>query len=72
MKNDVNLALITTYMEKNALTETEFCKKCNISPTEFNLIYKGSLEIDLITLFKIARLLKIQIHELFINNGAKL
>ena len=65
MKNDVNLDLITSYMANNDLTSVDFCKKCNISPQDLELIFAGSLDFDLIVLFKIARLLSLEIHKLF-------
>ena len=65
MKNDVNLDLITSYMANNDLTSVDFCKKCNISPQDLELIFTGSLDFDLIILFKIARLLSLETHELF-------
>ena len=65
MKNDVNLDLITSYMANNDLTSVDFCKKCNISPQDLELIFAGSLDFDLIALFKIAHALNIKIHEIF-------
>lgn len=67
MGNNVNTKLITAYIKKNNLTETEFCNNCRITKADLDLIFAGSLDFDLIILFKIARLLNLKVCELFID-----
>ncbi len=62
--NTVNVSKIKSYIKENGLTKTEFCKKCEISISAFNRVLTG-MNGKLNTLFKIAKEMKIHIHELF-------
>ena len=62
--NTVNVSKIRNYIEEHGLTKTEFCKRCGISISAFNRALAG-MNGKLSTLFKIAKEMKIHIHELF-------
>lgn len=61
----VKTEIIEKYLQDNNLSKTKFCQTCKISPSTFNKIMSNNGNYGLIALFKIARVLKIHIHELF-------
>ncbi len=63
----INDALIFEYIHTNKLTRATFCKLCGISYTAFRKILSGKAEDNIKALFKIARLLNVQICDLFIK-----
>ncbi len=65
MKNEINISIIQNYMLKNKLTKTKFCKLCGISVAIFNKIIRNDLNFGIKSLFKIAKVLNIEIYELF-------
>ena len=65
MKNQINVQLIKNFMETNNLSATKFCKLCQISPITFKKIMVNDLRFHISALFKISRILKVQVHELF-------
>lgn len=65
MENNINIALIESFIKENNLTYFDFCKICQIAKSDLEHIFNGSLDFDVIILFKIAKKLKINIHELF-------
>ncbi|MBQ8374121.1 MAG: helix-turn-helix transcriptional regulator [Clostridia bacterium] len=65
MKYSINLQLINDFMQKQNLSKTKFCKLCKISPITFNKIVSGNTRFYITALWKIARVMKIRIHELF-------
>lgn len=66
MDNQINKSLISDYIKKNNLTISEFCQKCNISQSTFHNIMNNSLDFNVDVLLKLARLLNIEIYQLFI------
>lgn len=65
MKTELKTYLITNYMNVNNLNKTSFCKLCKISLSTFNKIMEGKNNYGIISLFKIAKVLKIHICDLF-------
>lgn len=65
MKNEINISIIQDYILKNKLTKTKFCKLCGIRVGIFNKIIKNDLNFGIKSLFKIAKVLNIEIYELF-------
>lgn len=48
------------------MTNTDFCKKCNISESTYYKVLNNAEECSLMTLIKIALLMKIQFEDLFV------
>lgn len=64
MNNYVDTIAIEKYMNENKLSKTKFCKTCKISISTFNRIIAGK-NIKLIALFRIAKIMNINICKLF-------
>lgn len=65
MSNNIKTSLITNYMKKNKMTKTVFCKKCNISYNTLKKILKNQTNFRIVALFKVAKVLKTNICDLF-------
>lgn len=52
-------------MKKNKVTKTVFCKKCNISYNTLKKILKNQTNFRIVALFKVAKVLKTNICDLF-------
>lgn len=65
MGNDVNVALIEKYIKDNNLTLSAFCAKCGISLKTLKNVMENK-NFALISLFKIAKAMKVNLSELFI------
>lgn len=66
MGNAINKALIENYLKENNMCKTKFCKVCKISPATLNKILSGNLNFSITALFKIAKMLKIYVYQLFL------
>lgn len=64
MNNLINIEMIETFRKNNNLTKKDFCKLCRISYSTYQKILKGK-NFRLLALFKIARILKIDISQIF-------
>lgn len=64
MKEIVNTQKIIEYIDVNNLTKTDFCKLCKISISTFNRILSGK-DFYLATLFKIAKIMQVNVCNLF-------
>ena len=67
MKVEFNIKLIEDYIKNNKLSKKEFCKLCGIGKPILRKILKNQQNLRLSALFKIARALNINVHELFIR-----
>ena len=65
MKNTIKIEIIKNFMIKNKISKTAFCKICKISPSTLNKIMTKGDNFRIIALFKIARVIKIQVYQLF-------
>ena len=65
MKNTIKTELIENFINDNNLSKSKFCKMCKISQSTLNKIMTNSENFKIIALFKIARVLKIQVFEMF-------
>ena len=65
MKNTIKTELIENFIKDNNLSKSKFCKMCKISLSTLNKIMTNSGNFRIIALFKIARVLKIQVFEMF-------
>lgn len=65
MKNTIKTEIIEKYMNENKLSKTKFCKMCKISPSTLNKIMTNDDNFGIIALFKIARVIKVQVYQMF-------
>ena len=65
MKNTIKTELIENFVKDNNLSKSKFCEMCKISQSTLNKIMTSNENFRIIELFKIARVLKIQVFEMF-------
>lgn len=65
MKNKIKSDLIENFIKENNLSKSKFCEMCKISQSTLNKIMTNSENFRIIALFKIARVLKIQVYQMF-------
>ncbi|MBQ8909231.1 MAG: hypothetical protein IJY90_02990 [Clostridia bacterium] len=65
MKNEINAEMILNYIKENNLTKTSFCKLCKIGLDTFERIMSNIRNYRIIALFKIARVMKIGVYQMF-------
>lgn len=65
MKNTIKVELIENFIKDNNLSKSKFCEMCKISQSTLNKIITNNENFRIIALFKIARVLKIQVFEMF-------
>ncbi len=65
MKNTIKTDIIEKYMNENKLSKTKFCKICKISPITLNKIMTNDDNFGIIALFKIARVIKVHVYQMF-------
>ena len=65
MKNLINIEIIKKYMLENKISKTKFCKMCKISPSTLNKIMTGDDNFRKIAFFKIAKVIKIEVYQMF-------
>jgi len=58
--------LIIEFMEKNGSSKTDFCKACRIAPSVFDKIMNQKMNFRAIAIFRIARVMKLQVYELLV------
>ena len=64
MEKYLNTEKIEKYLKDNKLTKKEFCKKCNISVSTLNRMYKSD-NIRVINIFKVAKGMEVDVCFLF-------
>lgn len=65
MKNTIKTEIIENFMLANQISKTKFCKMCKISPSTLNKIMTNDDNFGIIALFKIARVVKVQVYQMF-------
>ena len=65
MRNIVNTNTIYLYIHEHGITKTKFCEMCKISLSTLNKVLNGEVNVRVDILFKIAKVLQIEIHEMF-------
>ena len=65
MKNLIKTEIIENYMQKNNISKARFCKLCNISVSTLNKILCNNTNIELIALFRIAKVIDLQVYQMF-------
>lgn len=66
MGNNINVNLITTYLKENKMSKTKFCKMCGINFSTLKKILNNQKNFKVNALFKIAKVLNMQVYEIFI------
>lgn len=64
--NLINTKIIESYLKENNLSTAKFCKICGISLNSYKQI-RASEDCKLDALFKIAKVLKVPIYQIFNN-----
>lgn len=64
MKNEFKKDIIERYLKANKISKTKFCKLCGISLCTFNKVMNNK-NYRISALFKIAKMLKMQVYQLF-------
>ncbi len=58
--------IIENYLKENKISKTKFCKLCSINPdTLMRIMNNENYRIN--ALFKISRIVKIEVHKMFRN-----
>lgn len=65
MKNTIKTELIENFIKDNNLSKSKFCKMCKISQSTLDKIMTSNENFRIIALFKIARVLKIEVYQIF-------
>lgn len=65
MKNKINVKLIHDFIKRNKLTKSRFAKDCKISPATLNKVLQGMDNVGIMAVFKIAKAIKKELHEMF-------
>ena len=65
MKNTIKIEVIERFIFENKISKTKFCKMCKISPSTLNKIMTNDDNFGIIALFKIARVIKVQVYQMF-------
>lgn len=65
MKTTIKTKIIKNYIIENKISKTKFCKMCKISTSTLNKILANNDNFRTIELFKIARVIKVQIYQMF-------
>lgn len=65
MRNTIKTEIIENFMVENKISKTKFCKMCKISPSTLNKIMTNDDNFGIIALFKIARVIKVQVYQMF-------
>lgn len=65
MGNTINTKLFEEYINEHKISKTKFCKLCKISPSTFKKIMKNDFHFKISALFKIARVLDIEVYQMF-------
>ena len=65
MKNKINIEIIEKFIKENKISKTAFCKMCKISLSTLNKIMTNDDSFRIIALFKIAKVIKVQVFQMF-------
>ena len=65
MKYNIKIEVIENYMIENKISKTKFCKLCKISIRTLNKIMTNNDDFRIIALFKIAKVIKVQVNQMF-------
>ncbi len=68
MKKFIKIDLIKDYIRTNNLTNSEFCKLCNIRILTLERILNDDIHVELNAILRISRILKIRLCEMFYDS----
>lgn len=60
----INVEIIENYMNRNYLTNKEFCELCNISLQDFEKLLQDDTNVSMINLINIAKVIKCKVEDL--------
>ncbi len=67
MKIEFKKEVVEKYLRTNKITKTKFCKLCGISTHTLEKVMNNK-NYRITALFKIAKVIKIEVHQMFGNN----
>ncbi len=67
MKIEFKKEVVEKYLRTNKITKTKFCKLCGISAHTLEKVMNNK-NYRITALFKIAKVIKIEVHQMFGNN----
>ena len=67
MQTTIKTELIENYLKENNLSKTKFCKICKISYSTYKKIMSSDNNFGVIALFRIAKILNIEVYKMFNN-----
>ncbi len=65
MKNTINTEIIEKFLLENKISKTTLCKMCKISYSTLKKIMNKEDNFGIIALFRIARVIKIEVYQMF-------
>ena len=65
MQDTIKTEIIGSYMKEHNLSKNKFCKMCNVNIQTLNKILNNDFRFRVNALFKIARVLKIEVYQMF-------
>ena len=65
MKERIKTELIEKYMDENEVSLEEFCRISNICKSDIQKIFVQDFDFGIDVIFKLAKVLKIEVFELF-------
>lgn len=65
MKDIIKTEIIENFIQENNISKTQFCKLCKINLKTLNKILSNNTDFGVIALFKIAKVMKIQVYQIF-------
>ncbi len=65
MKERIKTELIEKYMDENDVSLEEFCRISNICKSDIQKIFVQDFDFGIDVIFKLAKVLKIEVFELF-------
>lgn len=68
MKKIIKTEVIENYLKDNKLSKTKFCKMCKISLSTFHKAMSNNLNFGIVAMFKMARVMRVELKELFVKN----
>ena len=65
MGNLIKTEIFENYMKEHNLSKNAFCKLCKISPSVLKKIMNNQNNFYIIALFRIARVIKMEVYQMF-------
>lgn len=65
MTYKIKTEIFESFIKENNLSTAQFCKMCNISPCTFKKIMNNDFHFCISALFKIEKMIKVQVFQMF-------